>query len=169
MWSSALALWEDTSAKSPGNARAKFQLAYAQWQNGQCAPAAATYEQVSRMQKPDDRLLIDWAYALECAGKPDEAVAKVREAIKTQPSAHSYAVIGMIYGKQGRAEEALEALNSAEKADPNFDMTYVYRGNVYAGRGQMAEAATQYRRALSINGNNLAAQQGLSLAQTPSR
>lgn len=48
-------------------------------------------------------------------------------------------------------------------------MTYVYRGNVYAGRGQMAEAATQYRRALSINVNNLAAQQGLSLAQTPSR
>jgi protein O-mannosyl-transferase len=169
VWSSALALWEDTSAKSPGNARAKFQLAYAQWQNGQCAPAAATYEQVSRMQKPDDRLLIDWAYALECAGKPDEAVAKVREAIKTQPSAHSYAVIGMIYGKQGRAEEALEALNSAEKADPNFDMTYVYRGNIYASRGQMAEAATQYRRALSINGNNLAAQQGLTMAQTPSR
>ena len=101
-----------------------------------------------KLQKPDDRLLIDWAYALECAGKPDEAVAKVREAIKTQPSAHGYAVIGMIYGKQGRAEEALEALNSAEKADPNFDMTYVYRGNVYAGRGQMAEAATEYRRAL---------------------
>ena len=58
-------------------------------------------------------------------------------------------------------------MSSAEKADPNFDMTYVYRGNVYVGRGQMAEAATEYRRALSINGNNLAAQQGLTMAQTP--
>jgi predicted negative regulator of RcsB-dependent stress response len=48
-------------------------------------------------------------------------------------------------------------------------MTYVYRGNVYASRGQRAEAVTQYRRALSINGNNLAAQQGLTMAQTPSR
>ena len=37
----------------------------------------------------------------------------------------------MIYGKRGRADEALEALCTAEKADPNFDMTYVYRGNVY--------------------------------------
>ena len=61
---------------------------------------------LARLQKPDDRLLIDWAYALDCAGEPDQAVAKVREAIKTQPSAHSYAVIGMIYGKQGRAQEA---------------------------------------------------------------
>jgi tetratricopeptide (TPR) repeat protein len=167
VWNNALALWEDTSAKSPGNARARFQLAYAQWQSGQCAPAAANYERVSQMQKPDDRLLIDWAYALECAGKTEEAVAKMREAIRIQPSAHSYAVIGMIYGKHGRADEALEALNSAEKADPNFDMTYVYRGNVFASRGQMAEAANEYRRALAINPNNLAAQQGLTMAQTP--
>jgi protein O-mannosyl-transferase len=167
VWNNALALWEDTSAKSPGNARARFQLAYAQWQSGQCAPAAANYERVSQMQSPDDRLLIDWAYALECAGKPDEAIAKMREAIKVQPSAHAYAVIGMIYGKHGRAEEALEALNSAEKADPNFDMTYVYRGNVFASRGQMADAASEYRRALAINQNNPAAQQGLTMAQTP--
>jgi protein O-mannosyl-transferase len=167
VWNNALALWEDTSAKSPGNARARFQLAYAQWQSGQCAPAAANYERVSQMQSPDDRLLIDWAYALECAGKPDEAIARMREAIKVQPSAHAYAVMGMIYGKHGRAEEALEALNSAEKADPNFDMTYVYRGNVFASRGQMADAASEYRRALAINQNNPAAQQGLTMAQTP--
>ena len=81
--------------------------------------------------------------------------------------ATAYAVIGMIYGKHGRADEALEALNSAEKADPNFDMTYVYRGNVFASRGQMAEAASEYRRALAINANNTAAQQGLTMAQTP--
>ena len=41
VWSSALAFWEDTSAKSPANARARFQLAYAQWQNGQCAAAVS--------------------------------------------------------------------------------------------------------------------------------
>jgi tetratricopeptide (TPR) repeat protein len=167
VWSNALALWEDTSAKSPGNARARFQLAYAQWQNGQCDAAAANYERVSQLEKADERLLIDWAYALECAGKPDDAVGKVREAIKIQPSAHSYAVIGMIYGKHGRADEALEALSSAEKADPNFDMTYVYRGNVFASRGQMPEAANEYRRALAINANNTAAQQGLAMTQTP--
>ena len=48
---------------------------------GNARRRAANYERVSNAE-PDDRLLIDWAYALECAGKPDEAVAKMRRAIK---------------------------------------------------------------------------------------
>jgi predicted negative regulator of RcsB-dependent stress response len=43
----------------------------------------------------------------------------------------------------------------------------VYRGNIFASRGQMADAASEYRRALAINANNTAAQQGLTMAQTP--
>ena len=141
VWSTALAFWEDTAAKSPANARARFQLAYAQWQNGQCQQAVANYEKVSTLQAADDRLLIDWAYALECVGKVDEAVVKVRQAVEKHnlPAAHGYAAIGMIYGKRGRADEALEALSAAEKADPNFEMTYVYRGNIFASRGTDAD------------------------------
>ena len=162
VWGTALAFWEDTAAKSPANARARFQLAYAQWQNGQCQQAVANYEKVSTLQAADDRLLIDWAYALECVGKVDEAVVKVRQAVEKHnlPAAHGYAAIGMIYGKRGRADEALEALSAAEKADPNFEMTYVYRGNIFASRGQMPIAAGEYKRALAINPNNETAKQG---------
>jgi superkiller protein 3 len=169
VWSNALTFWSDTTAKSPGNARARFQLAYAQWQNGKCDEAVSNYEKVATMQKPDDRLLIDWAFALDCTQKPDEAVAKVRQAMEKQPTAHGYSVIGMIYGKRGRVDEALEALAAAEKADPNFEMTYVYRGNIYASRGQMPIAISEYQRALAINPNNTTAQQGLAIAQTPRR
>jgi tetratricopeptide (TPR) repeat protein len=119
------------------------------------------------MQNPDDRLLIDWALALDCVDKPDQAVAKVHEAMKQQgPSAHAYAVIGMVYGKRGRADEALAALAEAEKLDPQFEMTYVYRGNIYASRGQMPTAAGEYQRALAINPDNAAARDGLALAQS---
>ena len=75
----------------------------------------------------------------------------------------------MIYGKRGRADEALEALSAAETADPNFEMTYVYRGNIFASRGQMPIAAGEYRRALAINPNNETAKQGLAMAQAPRR
>ena len=166
VWGSALAFWEDTSAKSPSNSRALFQYAYAQWQNGQCSDAAGNYERVSKMRPTDDTLLIDWALALECLNRTDDAVAKLRDAIKINPTAHAYALIGMVYGKRGRADEALEALATAEKLDPNFEMTYVYRGNVYATTGQMPLAIAEYQRAVTLNPSNTTAQQALAMAQS---
>jgi tetratricopeptide (TPR) repeat protein len=166
VWGSALAFWEDTSRKSPHNSRALFQLAYAQWQNGDCSTAVNNYERVSKMEKPDDRLLIDWALALDCANKPNEAIDKLRQAIATSPTAHAHALIGMIHGKRGHADEALQALATAEKHDPSFEMTYVYRGNIFVTTGDMARAAAEYQRALALNPNNTTAQQGLAMAQS---
>jgi tetratricopeptide (TPR) repeat protein len=95
----------------------------------------------------------------------DEAVAKLHEAAAVSPTALVYAQIGMVNGKRGRNEAALAALERAEKIDPSFDMTYVYRGNVYMARGEFAPAAEQYRRALGINPHNSAAEQSLAIAE----
>jgi tetratricopeptide (TPR) repeat protein len=165
VWSTALAFWTDTAAKSPNNARAQFQLAYAQWKEGRCSESADNYAKVAKLQKPDDRLLIDWALALDCLDKPDEAVSKLRQAAAMAPSALIYAQIGMVYGTRGKMDEAITALEQAEKLDPRFEMTYVYRGNVQAARGDYKNAADWYRRALSLNPNNETAQNGLAIAE----
>ena len=94
VWSSALAFWEDTAAKSPANARARFQLAYAQWQNGQCAAGGrATTRRSPRLQTPDDRLLIDWAYALDCVGNGRRGGREGSRGHRRSnlPAAHGYA------------------------------------------------------------------------------
>jgi tetratricopeptide (TPR) repeat protein len=166
VWSNPVAFWQDVTQKSPKNARGWFQLAYAQWQAGSCYDSVQNYEKVGQLQKPDERLLIDWALALDCAGKPDEAVAKLRQAAALPPpSALVHAQIGMIYGKSGRAEEALAALDEAQKINPNFDMTYFYRGNVFLGRGEFPAAAAQFRQALVLNRNNAQARQALSVTE----
>jgi protein O-mannosyl-transferase len=165
VWSSALAFWTDTAAKSPNNSRAVFQLAYAQWKNGQCTEAVANYEKAARLQTPDDRLLVDWALALDCLNKPDEAVAKLRQAAAIAPTALTYAQIGMIYGKRDRFEEALTALAQAEKLDPRFEMTYVYRGNIHAARREFETAAGWYRHAIAINPNNETARTALAAVE----
>ena len=41
----------------------------------------------------------------------------------------------MEYAKIGKYPQALDALETAAKLDPNFGMTYVYRGNVYSLQG----------------------------------
>ena len=165
VWSTALTFWTDAAAKSPGNARAQFQLAYAQWKNGDCASAVANYEKVAALQKPDDRLLVDWALALDCVDKPDQAVAKLRQAAALAPSALIHAQIGMVYGKRGRNEEALTALAEAEKMNPAFEMTFVYRGNVFAARGDLPGAIAWYKHALAINPNNETARTALAAAE----
>ena len=162
VWSNALAFWQDAAQKSPHNGRAWFQLAYAQWQAGQCQQAAETYNRVARLRPVTDDLLIDWAFALECAGKVDEAIANLRTAT---PSAHTFATMGMMYGKRGMAPQALDALAAAERLDPRFDMTYVYRGNVLMGMGNSAGAVAEYNRALTVNPRNATAQQALAIAQ----
>jgi protein O-mannosyl-transferase len=165
VWSDAVVLWEDTVAKSPGKARDQFQLAQAYYERGDCARALPYYERSAQLDPSDDRLYIDWGLAYDCLNQPDQAIAKFRQAAKLRPTAHVYSQIGMIFGKQGRNEEALEALAVAEKLDPNFDVTYLYRGGVRENMGDLPAAIRDFERALSINPQNQQASMALAAAQ----
>lgn len=164
LWADPLALWQDAAAKSPQKWRVQFQVADALYRNGDCAQAAAAFEQTSKLEKPDYRLLINWAHALDCAGQPGPALARAQEALQLEPSAQAYSFIGMQHAKASRTAEALEALNKAVAADPKFDMAYAYRGNVYAILGQSDKAADDYKRAVELNPANDMAARGLARA-----
>jgi tetratricopeptide (TPR) repeat protein len=161
VWASSLNLWQDASAKSPNKIRPNFQLAYALYEGGHCPEAAAQYEKTSKLGPPDYPLYSDWALALDCAGDSRGAIAKLESALALEHNAHAYALEGMVYGKQNKREQALEALHQAEKIDPNFAPTYVYRGNVYEVGGDLVHAREQYEKALQLDPTNSAAKQGL--------
>ncbi len=171
VWADSAALWKDTAEKSPHKSRPRFQLAYAYYADGHCAEAAREYDTASKLEKPDYSLYLDWALAYDCANQPDAALEKLQKAVSLEKSAHAYALIGMVHAKQNRASEALTALEQAEKLDPNFEPTYVYRGNVYMLSSDFAKAAEQFRRALALKPADSAARNGLSMAekQTPAR
>ena len=162
VWGSPLALWEDSVEKSPRKLRPRFQLAYAYYELGQCPQAAENYERASELGDADAPLLVDWALALDCAGRPEEAVKRLERAVALEPSAHIFAQIGMIQGKRRQMVEALAALERAEAIDPSFDMTYVYRGNVYEVTGDKTAAAREYTRAVAVNPNNQIAREALT-------
>jgi tetratricopeptide (TPR) repeat protein len=146
VWGDPIELWKDTVTKSPNKARPHFQLAYAYYAAEQYGPSLAEFERTAQLQKADVRLLV-----LDGAGKPDEALAKLEAASRMERSGHVLALMGMIHAKNARYEKALEALAEAEKADPRFAMTYVYRGNVHRIQGRTAEAQADYERALGID------------------
>ncbi|MDQ2946489.1 MAG: tetratricopeptide repeat protein, partial [Acidobacteriota bacterium] len=161
LWGSAIGMWRDSVTKAPAKFRPRFQLAYAYYSAGQCNEAATEFGQAAQLQKPDYALLIDWALSYDCAGNYAAAIDKLNQAAALENSGHVYSQIGMLYAKQAKYPQALDALETASKLDPNFGMTYVYRGNVYALEGNPARAAEEYRHALAINPNDTAAREGL--------
>jgi tetratricopeptide (TPR) repeat protein len=166
VWESPLALWRDTVEKSPAKYRPRFQLAYALYQAEQCEEASSEFATAATLQKPDEVLLVDWALALDCAGHPEEAMEKLRQALVIEDSGHIRAVMGMVYGKQGRSEEALRELDEAERRSPGYAIVNIYRGNVFAAGGDWEKAREQYRLAVKKEPTNPSAAQALGMAES---
>ena len=162
VWSSPITLWGDASAKSPEKLRPHFQLASAFYESGRCTEAAETFQTASRLEHPAYDLFVDWALALDCEGRWEDAVAKLRQASMLERSAHIESQIGMVYAKHSKYQEALIALARAEQIDPSFEMTYVYRGNIYEVAGNKVAAAAQYQHALALNPANQIARDALT-------
>ena len=180
IWSGPRFLWEDTAAKSPGKARVHFQLA-----STYCGPACggslqdqeaprydlaiAEYAKASQLEKPTYELLVDWAAAYDSLNQPETALAKLREAAALDGTAHVYTQIAKVYGERQRWTDALDALATAERLNPNFAVTYAYRGLVHLATNQPAAAVLDYQRALTLDGNLQQARDGLAQAQAKLR
>jgi tetratricopeptide (TPR) repeat protein len=174
VWTSDIALWQDTVQKSPQNARAHFQLAYAyQHEANHCDLALPEYAAVDRIGGPayDKRysLLIDWAQALECVGNVDEALVKLRQAATLEPGVHAYEEIGTLCAKHDRFSEALEAFATGEKFDPNYPFLYANRGALYEKMRQYIPAIENYKRALALDSSIQTAAAGLARSQQQAR
>jgi hypothetical protein len=161
VWQNPLALWQDSVSKAPDKYRPRFQLAYAQFETRHCVDAVHNYEVAARLAPIDDTLLIDWGLALGCAGRWEDALAKMKQAKPLKDSAHLRTQIAIADASLRRMDDALGELAEAEKLDPNYDQTYVYRGQVYSVQGNDAAAIVEFKRALALNPENQDAKNGL--------
>jgi tetratricopeptide (TPR) repeat protein len=138
-WGDAIAMWRDSTSKSPRKVRPRFALAYALYQAGRCGEALHEFQRAAELETPAYGLLVDWALAFDCLENRPAAIAKLKAAAALQETAHVYSQIGVQYAKAGLYPEALRALDHAAGLDPNFEITYVYRGHVYASRAIFKE------------------------------
>ncbi len=168
VWSSELALWQDSEAKSPGKPRDHFQLANAYFDAGDCARSATEFEKTDHFT-PDGysryNLLVDWGLALDCATQPEKALAKFREAAGLEQTAHVYTQIAKVYGERQEWTLAMGALERAEKIDPSFASTYAYKAIVYVNTNRPADAIREYQHALLLDPQLEPARQGLIVAR----
>lgn len=168
IWGDPMALWQDTVAKSPNKVRPRSQLAFAYLDRHQFGEAAANYEIASHLAAPDYRLLADWGLALDGANRPAEAIEKLQAATRLETDPYAWALIGQVYGKRGQSKEALEALDQADKLDPNFAMAHAIRGNVYQSIGD-CRAVAEYQRALQLEASYAGVAEALAHVQAQCR
>ncbi len=152
VWADPLALWQDSVSKSPDKYRPRFQLAYAQFEHGQCPASAQSYEDAvvvwPHRAGPSGQLGAWRSNAPANGSRPSTNCAKPQQ---RRNDAHIHSQIAMVYAKHQRIPEALEELAAAEKIDPNYDVTYLYRGNIDELQGDRAGAAREYMHALRLN------------------
>jgi len=162
LWGNAVDIWKDTVAKSPNKWRPRFQLAFAYFSEQHCGEAVEQYAKAAELEPPRYDLLLDWALAYDCAGKPEDAIAKLRQAVFIHRSAHTFSQLGMEFAKQKEYAEALDALATAQQLDSGFAMTYVYRGGIYELHHNVAGAVQEYRHALQLDPTIQPARDGLT-------
>ncbi len=161
LYTSAERMWADSVAANPNNSRAWFHLAYAVYQQGRCQEATEHYAKAGALAgKPEYNLLVDWANALECAGRLQEAAAKLEEAEAVLQRAEALLILGRVLAKQGELGRALEVLDEAARRNPSFADTFAFRGNVRLLRNEPAAALADYEQALRLDPGNSAALKG---------
>jgi len=164
VWSTPLALWQDSVNKSPAKVRPRFQLAFAQqYQSGDCAAAVRNFDVAAHLAPPDYMLLVDWGNALDCIGREEDAIQAFARAIHLDEGrSEAYIGLSAVYGKQHRTQEALNVLARAEAIDPSIAQIYLNRGGVYTLLGNNSAAKKEFQRALSVDPANRTAREALS-------
>ena len=165
VWSDPILLWQDTALKSPNKVRAHFQLAFAYFDQGKSDLAVAEFQRTAELKPPTADLLYDWGLAYDALHQPDLALAKLRQSAAMHANPQVYTQIAKVYAGQQRWADALDALAVGEKLDPNFAITYLFRGKVYLNSNRPADAIAQYRRALAIDPQVPDGQHDLAIAQ----
>jgi Flp pilus assembly protein TadD len=146
---SELAIWHDTAAKCPGNARAHFTLANVLYRQGALPAAMLEYEETLRIDPGHAEAHNSLGNVLVRLGRRPEAIGRYEQALRLESDyVEARYNLGNALVQAGRLSEALPHYERALRADPENAEAHNNLGNALLLMGRTTEAAAEYEQAL---------------------
>lgn len=140
------AIWEDTAAKRPQNARAHANVASYFFEEGNYAAAEASYARSLALAPGNARTLFDMAGAKLKQGKHAEAASDYARVLQDEPeNAKARCQLGLALITVGRPDEGLNHLAALAASGGVPPQSLVAIGDELIRRGQYAEASRYFR------------------------
>lgn len=151
---SAVAIWQDTVAKRPDNARARSNLGALLMLEGH-ADEAMTHLDAALAIEPDDAdALVNRGYIRIQLGQYARAIDDLTRALAIRPNfmdAHNNRGLALMHLNQ--PARALGDFIAAVNADGGYAGAWMNRGNAEQRLGRYAESITSYNRAVTLDPN----------------
>jgi protein O-mannosyl-transferase len=162
---SGVALWQDTVAKRPGNARAHNCLGVVLFKAGRIDEAIAHYRTALRLQTFYPEAHNNLGYALTEAGRLPEAITELETALRDEPDyAIAHNNLGNALLQAGRPADAIAHYEAALRREPDFALAHYDLGNALLATGRTAAAIASYEAALRTEPDNADAEYNLGNA-----
>lgn len=159
---SALALWTDTVAKAPDNARAHAGIGAALLEQGKPAEALAPLRRAVELDPQLAEAHNNLANALSDTGRSGEALAHFVRAVNLSPGKPStHYNYGSALLEVGRPAEAISQQQAALRLRPQFPEAECALAHALVAAGRLAEAIPHYETALKLQPGFASAHFGL--------
>lgn len=163
-WRDAVRLWSDVVEKSPGKARAHYNLGLANDRKGNPEEALKHYVTSIALDPYNGKAHDNLGTLLAKQGREPEAIGEFRTALELNPDdAAAHNNLGNVFAKLERWEDALTEYRRALAADPEHVEAYFNMGRAYERKGDFERATRAYSAALQLDPRHGAARNNLGL------
>ena len=164
-YQSEVAIWTDTIAKQPANARAHASLAHGLNREGRLTEALSCYEDALRLRPDYADVQSDYALALLQAGRIGEAVSHLEIARQLKPGDNDIQFnLAVALAQAGRLPETRSTLEDLLRRDPRRAEAWNNLGDARLKSGLPAEALAAFEEALQVSPELAAAHNNAGLA-----
>ena len=162
---SEIAIWTDTAAKRPNNARAHNNLGLALDRTGQSPEAIQQYSEALRLQPDLVEAHLNLGNILDRSGRTPEAIQQYEAVLRIRPDyVEAHNNLGIVLDRAGMTREAIHEFEAALRIQPESAEARTNLGNVFLRLRRPDDAILQYEAILKIRPDYAKAHYDLSVA-----